>query len=916
LPPILPQAFGPVGKVLSRMAVNKRRCASCRYFQTTQLAGNGWCTHPKRQLSSDVRILVRKDELACRNSWGNDLWASALSPADADVATEPSAPVSDGNLLPIQKLDDEITSVVASGTSMHASSLNAAMSAESDQGEDIVVGEASLVPERIEIAVPSVPRLDREDLDDGSNPGVHDEQAIRMEIMARGGNQDALQQARERLRKRRTVTLKLTSPVDILSVPDTSEEPPSEAANEEYVPDTGKPPVGRPSIDRRELNAHLAPAPRRDRRSGLPPRAYNDPMPPVPASESAARSALPKVRAEHDAFDSVPKLEPGFDLPLMDAATRQQLQAEQERLTHDAPGDGELFLPEEQLSSYDLVLQRARAIRASTSSGRANRPQNVPKTTRGPRRSLQQSQPAGSQPTPQLPPAPAPAPALMRHQPEPLGNSRTIRFDRFVEREEIRPPAEPADRRARHSSETPSRKGFDVNMLISRGISFRRQEVSASPESDLSSSVDADVDNYVAVETPIAPSRRHGPSFRRRMEAGGDQRVSADDPSEDDVSFASAGRGKGFDYDADEILLTDESAYQDIDENSHDLERDADQQGEAAEFEPGDGSSVIDDSWETLDTPATPGRQRDPYRPQIDPWQPDASLNSRDQQRGKQGNVSRGARTDSRIRTAEHLEQSPIQDFDRDDRRADLPELIREEVIAQNWQPAPQFENLRDESMDGWSFEPQLNLDLRDNRDMDAFRARLFNNPPFSSRPDVESAPSAPTRDGGTANDDRVQQVQPQSREFTSASPKDSLLRSSSFGRQSKERAGIHEDTLIHSYPQPMSERDVTFDLKDIPERQGDVLDMTLQLAPDLPRSCRTCRDFRPSETGDRGWCTNSWAFKHSQMVEADDLACQSTIGCWWLPYDEVWLPEARETSPTPRVAQMVTTDGKRKQSG
>ncbi|CAN0504402.1 unnamed protein product, partial [Phaeothamnion confervicola] len=59
------------------MPLPRRKCATCRYFQSNQLSGNGWCTHPSRQTSSDVRILVRKDELACRNSWGSDLWVSA-----------------------------------------------------------------------------------------------------------------------------------------------------------------------------------------------------------------------------------------------------------------------------------------------------------------------------------------------------------------------------------------------------------------------------------------------------------------------------------------------------------------------------------------------------------------------------------------------------------------------------------------------------------------------------------------------------------------------------------------------------------------------------------------------------------------------------------------------------------------------
>lgn len=67
-------------------------------------------------------------------------------------------------------------------------------------------------------------------------------------------------------------------------------------------------------------------------------------------------------------------------------------------------------------------------------------------------------------------------------------------------------------------------------------------------------------------------------------------------------------------------------------------------------------------------------------------------------------------------------------------------------------------------------------------------------------------------------------------------------------------------------------------------------LDMTIRVAPTVPRMCRTCRDFRPADSGDRGWCTSKWAFSHRRMVNADDLTCDSSLGCWWLPHDDVWL--------------------------
>ncbi len=78
------------------------------------MSGNGWCTHPDRQVSSDVRILVRKAELACRNAWGSDLW----EPANAEDAPAAQSANPIPNQLPTAPIavsyDDEVTSVVAS----------------------------------------------------------------------------------------------------------------------------------------------------------------------------------------------------------------------------------------------------------------------------------------------------------------------------------------------------------------------------------------------------------------------------------------------------------------------------------------------------------------------------------------------------------------------------------------------------------------------------------------------------------------------------------------------------------------------------------------------------------------------------------------------------------------------------------
>lgn len=88
----------------------------------------------------------------------------------------------------------------------------------------------------------------------------------------------------------------------------------------------------------------------------------------------------------------------------------------------------------------------------------------------------------------------------------------------------------------------------------------------------------------------------------------------------------------------------------------------------------------------------------------------------------------------------------------------------------------------------------------------------------------------------------------------------------------------------------------------------------------DLPRVCRACRDFRPGIDGQRGWCANAWAFTHRQLVREDDAApCNSAIGDWWVPVDDVWLVAADVSShgrPTPLLDRMVGDEsGQRRRS-
>jgi hypothetical protein len=81
------------------------------------------------------------------------------------------------------------------------------------------------------------------------------------------------------------------------------------------------------------------------------------------------------------------------------------------------------------------------------------------------------------------------------------------------------------------------------------------------------------------------------------------------------------------------------------------------------------------------------------------------------------------------------------------------------------------------------------------------------------------------------------------------------------------------------------------------------------RLWADIARCCMTCRDFRPAGNGERGWCTNQWAFKHRRMVDADDRPCETSIGHWWIPGDEAWQGEFDVSAlgqPTPLMDKWV----------
>lgn len=54
-----------------------RRCGTCSHHVNGSNRCSGHCNHPERRTQGGVALLVRNAELACRTSWGSDLWEPA-----------------------------------------------------------------------------------------------------------------------------------------------------------------------------------------------------------------------------------------------------------------------------------------------------------------------------------------------------------------------------------------------------------------------------------------------------------------------------------------------------------------------------------------------------------------------------------------------------------------------------------------------------------------------------------------------------------------------------------------------------------------------------------------------------------------------------------------------------------------------
>jgi hypothetical protein len=347
------------------MSVSKRRCATCRYFQDAGMSGNGWCTHPKRQLSSDVRILVRRGELACRDSWGVDLWEGP-SADDAVVANPEAATLPAGTAASITaSYDDEVTSVVSTDSTQ----------TPTDDQSDRVVEQTTLLPDDDSYSTRGTSSRPYRSSDQ-SNLGDPD-QEDRVEIMARG-NRQALLRAQERHRLRRGQPSLPQAPASAGTVQETDATATSrrvEFAPDDYVedesPSTTRPAPEAPGEEDDVLLVQGAiPSSIRARRlrrsrNHSPARDFDA----VPKSEMSPDTGHLTSRLSEDSrFDTVPEIRSDVDLPRL----RRHVPESQDTPS-GTPDTSQTNDPPDPVNPFDEVIKQAQAIKAAARAEREAR---------------------------------------------------------------------------------------------------------------------------------------------------------------------------------------------------------------------------------------------------------------------------------------------------------------------------------------------------------------------------------------------------------------------------------------------------------------------------------------------------------------------------------------------------------------
>jgi hypothetical protein len=241
--------------------VKKRTCGTCGYFQESDMSGLGWCMHPQRRVTHDLKIMVRRGELGCRDGWSRDLWApageiKAAAPADAPL-TGPVRPVT----------PEEMTLLVSS---KHVTLEPTARSVPTS-AVDVVVGETPAM----------------QTTDDRATLLSHDPRA-----------------AIEAARKRHLANLQGGSSADTVS------EPPSNSTSDLYSTPYRSSYAASTTNSGSYGESIARPLQRTDQ-----PRFGSEVAPVQPDEVPRDSSGLTSTHEDEEHFSTVPPVVDGFDLP-------------------------------------------------------------------------------------------------------------------------------------------------------------------------------------------------------------------------------------------------------------------------------------------------------------------------------------------------------------------------------------------------------------------------------------------------------------------------------------------------------------------------------------------------------------------------------------------------------------------------
>lgn len=772
----------------------KRQCQTCRYFQAAQLAGNGWCTHPTRQMESDVKILVRERELACRNAWGDDLWADPSLPATTSPppSSRPS-PTYVGH-----RLDDEVTSVIDASVHSHGTA----------QPDDVVTFTAVRAGER-----PTRPA------NDVNSEAVADQEE-RARVMARG-NRDAILSARKRHALRRSSTPNAPTATDT-----------DEATVLESIA----------TVDAGELASEDATSTRED----VQPAAAEPAFAPATVRSSVG---LPRLRSflrgesdEPAVTESVPAfVRPShFEHVMLQAERIKERAAAHQILGSDAKSAKEPFEPqgfnEEPVISnvdpetLDVAFARIRTV-------------------------LDQPPLLVADSTPELPASDQDfvlieaSPRAALYQPNPTSVEQEMGAS--IPEEEPEEYVEAAD----------------LDHAVNETMAY-----SASDPQDIEED---------ALESPRSSLWR---SFNQRLR----RRFKVQADSEPIAGY-------------DEPFLEDDAPFH------HEEHLESSDGLVASAFHSNDP-----DTWYDPEQPTQMLVTSDGIRDTVDDGLVDDSF-------GLDGEDVWTATTEEswRLDEREFPEPQPAEwHRTRRELLSSLPPVESLDDSVQFIAPTPQATPVAPVAPRRPLPDPRDFFDISDPSGLAAFRVALFGS---SSRPIGASISDlyreSTHADPGPPKQDERYFYSPEVDEYPS------------HGRDDGDWASTNDDELQrfdshtslerlplvdkHYLPPRTSRRDI--ELEEAPQRRAQSV-APIAAPVDAGKCCATCRSFLPDEDGTRGRCTNEWASRHRSVVEANELACRSSFGDWWIAADSTWIPSdgesAREgTASSPRASRVRTSN-------